>query len=167
LWHFSCSAFDQLLTLDRTSIIYTTSTDPKERRCVSIGKVKSDYTQLNQPAAVVIFTQNCGKCSGMSEAISMHGALVQADGHTPLTDSEVAVQINFCGLILSVNATVLPHTGPELALAFENIDPEKLEMLKKIIQLNNQDPALMQQELQQYFALHERGPLLRNRGRHR
>jgi len=95
----------------------------------------------------------------------MHGALVHTDGQKPLPGSQLAMQINFYGLVLSMHATVLPQSGSALALAFEGIDPENRERLKTIILLNGQDPDLMEQAIQRYCAASGQVPLQRNRGR--
>ncbi|WP_161595146.1 PilZ domain-containing protein [Mariprofundus erugo] len=130
---------------------------------MNIEKEERGFTRLKLPIDVTIFTEDQGKCHGTAHDISMSGVNVQLPECTLHMDSHVAVQLDFYGLLLSMNAKVARQINHEVALSFDNIELESYEHLARLIQLNSLEPEQIERELHDHIGLRERQPLRRHR----
>jgi hypothetical protein len=97
---------------------------------------------------------DCGFKVALAD-ISLHGALIRLPADTRLENDALCilhVRLNRGQDLISMECTVAHVEGRQAGLLCRSIDLDSVTHLRRLVELNTGDPALLERELAQLFA---------------
>jgi len=105
----------------------------------------------------VVLTLHGRAAEAVLQDISLKGALVEAPSGWPGRHGDrCQLHLSLAGDVdIDMSATVAHVEGPRIGLRCENIDLDSITHLRRLVELNSGNPALLERELP--ALLHEAG----------